>query len=91
VEVTPKFGIEWMQPGDLDIRTMPRSINHTSGKGIAGNYPNGFFVGFADGHVWFLRNDTPFHQLEKFFTIEGAKTYDRDELLRPFLLDKLGP
>jgi len=87
-EVTPEFGVEWMRSGDLDVRTMPRSINHPSGKGIGGNYAGGFMVGFADGEVWFLNNNTPFHELEKFFAIERAKKNDRQESLGPFLIER---
>ena len=31
-------GTHWMQPGDFDIRTMPRTINDPAGKGISGTW-----------------------------------------------------
>jgi prepilin-type processing-associated H-X9-DG protein len=74
-------GIHWMEPGDFDLRTMPRTINARDGRGISGAHPLGFHVGFADGSVAFVSNDVPFETLEKFFTIEGAKRYEWDELV----------
>ena len=76
----------WMQPGDFDIRTMPRNI----GRGINGETcissesRRGFLVGFADGVVWRVSYDISFEQLSKFFTVDSAKTYDRDVVLSPF-------
>ena len=39
---------------------------------------------FADGSVWFLAAETPWAEVRKFLTIEGAKRYDREEVLGPF-------
>jgi hypothetical protein len=78
--------LHWMEPGDLDVRTMPREINHPSGKGISGTTNYGFCVGFADGSAWILSFDTPYEVLSKFFTIEGAKNNDRDKLLGKYKL-----
>ena len=80
-------GLHWMEPGDFDIRTMPRSINSANGRGISSVHKTGFHVVFADGTVWFLRNDVPFDQLSLFFTIAGARRSDRDIVLRPYLHD----
>lgn len=78
---TRNSGFHWMEPGDLDIRTMPRTINGADGRGIAANIGQRFHVIFADGSVWQLSADVPFEDVEKFFTIEGAKEHDRDEVL----------
>jgi hypothetical protein len=80
-------GVHWMEPGDFDIRTMPHTINAADGRGISGEHAGGFFVGFADGEVWFIGNDVPFDELAKFFTIAGAKANDRDAVLRPYKLN----
>jgi hypothetical protein len=77
-------GIHYRQPGDLDIRTMPREINPPKGVGISSALGDRFHVGFADGAVWALSPEIPFETLEKFFTVESAKQYDRDELLGPY-------
>lgn len=72
-----KSGIHWMEPGDVDITDIPDSI----AAGITGK---GVHVAFADGNVWFLRRDVPIGDIKRFFTIEGAKTHDRQELLAPY-------
>ena len=77
-------GTHWMEPGDFDIRTMPQTINAADGKGISSIHRTGFHVGFADGEVWYLRNDCPFAELSKFFTIAGAKAHDRQTCLGPY-------
>jgi hypothetical protein len=70
-------GIHWMEPGDLPIGQVPDSIT----QGVDGY---GVHVLFADGSVWVLRPDVPLEDLKKFFTIEGAKRYDRDQVLGPY-------
>lgn len=77
-------GLHWMAPGDFDIRTMPRTINAPNGRGISSRHRAGFYVIFADNAVWCLSHETPFEELEKFFTIESAKRHDREEVLRPY-------
>jgi hypothetical protein len=67
-------GFLWPEPGDLDIHEIPESITG----GIDGD---GVHVLFADGAVWFLRNEVPLENLKKFFTVEGAKRFDREQLL----------
>lgn len=37
--------------------------------------------------MWYLRNDVPFDDLRKFFTVAGAKTHDRDRVLEPYRRD----
>ena len=80
----------WMKPGDFDIRTMPQTIDDPPGEGISGTCPGGFFVGFADGEVWMLRNDTPFEKLARFFTMDGARQHDRDAVLGPYHIEVSG-
>lgn len=79
-------GFHWMEPGDFDIRTMPRTINDKSGRGISSRHRTGFHVLFADGAVWYLSNKTPFDELEKFFTVEGGKKHDREAVLGKYVL-----
>lgn len=77
-------GIHWMEPRDFDIRTMPRTINAPDGSGISSDNRIGFCVLFADGDAWTISHDVPFEELEKFFTVNGAKQYDRNEVLGPY-------
>lgn len=72
-----KSGIHWAEPGDLDIEHTPSSIT----RGVDGC---GVHVVFADGAVWYLRADVPLEDLKKFFTIEGAKQWHREQVLRPY-------
>lgn len=66
-------GTHWMEPGDIDVRDVPESITQgMDGKGV--------HVAFADGVVWHLRSDTPLDDLKRFFTIKGAKQYDREKV-----------
>ena len=83
-------GIPWPAPGDLDIRTMPQTINAPDGKGISSRYPGGVFVIFADARVWCLSDKVPFETLKKLFTIVDAKDNDREKLLGPYVLHR-GP
>ena len=79
-----RSGIPWRAPGDLDLRTMPPTIDRADGRGISGCRAYGFHVVFADGAVWILSHRTPFDELRKFFTVEAARRYDRDEVLKPY-------
>jgi hypothetical protein len=72
-------GLHWMEPGDLSIDHVPPTIT----SGVRGR---GVHVVFADGALWFLKNDVPLENLKKFFTIDGAKKNDRNVLLRPYLI-----
>ena len=72
-----KSGVRWAAPGDLDIEHIPASIT----RGVDGG---GVHVIFADGAVWFLRADVPLDDLKHFFTIEGAKYWHREQILRPY-------
>lgn len=79
-------GVHWMQPGDLNIRTMPHTVNAADGRGISSRHPGGFHVMFADFTTWFLSDKVPFDAIAKFFTIEGGKQNDREAILGPYVL-----
>jgi len=72
------FDAHWAEPGDLRIDQVPQSIT-------AGPDGDGLCVLFADGSVWFLGAAVPFEDLKRFFTIEGAKQHDREQLLGPYV------
>jgi len=67
-------GIHWMQPRDLHVSQMSRTINGKSGQGISSAHPGGAVVGFADGHVRFLSEMTPAATIEALLTIRGGET-----------------
>jgi hypothetical protein len=78
---TRKSGLHWMQPGDFDLGKLPRTINAPDGSGISSNDPVGVWIGLADASVRFVPTNTPFEELEPFFTITGAAANDIDDLL----------
>jgi len=71
------FGFSWAEPGDLEIREIPETIT----RGIDGD---GVHVLFADAAVWYLRKEVPLDDLKKFFTVAGAKQFDREQVLGPY-------
>jgi hypothetical protein len=74
-------GIHWMAPWDLSLDKIPESLVH-------GVDREGFHVLFADGQVWFLSADVPLEEVQKFFTIEGARKHDREQILGPYDLSR---
>jgi hypothetical protein len=70
-------GVFWPEPGDLELDTIPESIT----AGIDGD---GVHVLFADGTVWYLHKEVPLDDLKKFFTVENAKLFRREDVLRPY-------
>jgi len=85
------LGIHWMAAGEFDSSTMSRVINRADGHGISSRHQGGFHVLFADRRIWFVSQDVPFRALEKFFTVKGAKEYDAEELLGPYVIARLEP
>ncbi len=70
-------GAYWTEPRDLDIDDIRESI-------VTGLDGDGLHVLFADGTVWFLNNKVPLEALKKFFTVEGARRFDREQVLGPY-------
>jgi len=70
----------WMEPGDLSIEQLapPEETKRL----LLGK--DGYVVLFADGEGWVLSGKTPILDLCKFFTIEGAKQSDREQILGPY-------
>lgn len=75
------FDVHWMEPGDLHIDHIPETITQ-------GVDDQGVHVVFADGTVYYLDANVPLEDLKKFFTIEGAKKYDREQVLGPYARQK---
>ena len=80
VEVTHST-IDWMEPRDLRVDQIAGGMNELNGMRIGSDHRDGFFVMFADTTRWFLRHDVPVDELRKFFTVESAREYDRDDVL----------
>lgn len=73
------FDRHWMEPGDLSLDEASETIT----RGLDGD---GVHVLFADVSVWYLRADVPLPDLKKFLTIAGAKQYDREQVLGPYVV-----
>jgi hypothetical protein len=87
---TQRSGIPWPAPGDFEIGTIPRTVGDRNGRGISSRTSGAFHLIFADGRVWLLSDSVPFATLSRFFTVSGAATHDREEVLGPYVLDR-GP
>ena len=73
-----RTGLHWLQPGDIDVRNYKRlRVTGPDGKGC--------YVLFADGTFAFLRSDVLLERVKKFCTISGAKKYDREKELGPYM------
>ena len=72
------MGTPWTAPYDFDIRKKPGTLNTPTGGVISRVHPDGFNVLFADGSVWLMSVSVPLPTLQNFFTIEGARKYDRE-------------
>lgn len=70
----------WMEPGDLSIEQLASS--EKTKQLLLGK--DGYVVLFAGGEGWVLSGETPISDLCKFFTIEGAKQFDREQILGPY-------
>jgi hypothetical protein len=82
--------IHWMEPGDIAIGPLLHRDNDI-GDVLASNYRQGFLIAFVDGAVWWIRTDVPQKVIAPFFTLEGARAYDRDDALAKYALRKLPP
>jgi hypothetical protein len=73
-------GTHWMEPGDLAVDEL--AATEDAKRLLSGE--NGYAVVFADGLPCVLSGKLPYADLSKFFTITGAKRFDREEILGPF-------
>jgi hypothetical protein len=69
----------WMAPGDLNVEEL--TPTEQTRQLLLGKH--GYGVLFRDG-PWVLSAKTPIEDLCKFFTVTGAKEYDREQLLGPY-------
>jgi hypothetical protein len=72
----------WMQPGDYDVADLLKYEGRI-GEHLHGVLDDRILILFADGEVWALDPNAPIADLQRFLTISGAKTHDRDQLLAP--------
>lgn len=66
-------GIHWMEPRDLELASMPHTINDPAKKGISSRHPGIVAVAFADGRVKVLNAAIPWPTLEALLTARGKE------------------
>jgi hypothetical protein len=67
----------WMEPGDLSVKDLD-PLEETKQLLLGGD---GYAALFADGEGWVLSGETPISDLCRFFTVAGAKRFNREEIL----------
>jgi prepilin-type processing-associated H-X9-DG protein len=75
---TANTRIHWMEPRDLDLRTMSPRINDSVQPGISSPHNGGAFAAFCDGSVNFLENSLAPDHLRAYLTATGGEHVNRD-------------
>jgi len=73
-------GVHWMQPGDYEVEELLACDGQLSDC-VDAIMPDRVHVLFADGEVWSLSGNTPMEQFKHFLTLEGSRSYSREEQL----------
>jgi prepilin-type processing-associated H-X9-DG protein len=71
-------GIRWMEPRDLHVTQMARTVNAAAGQGIRSEHPGGAVVAYADGHTTFLPDTLTAAELDALLTIAGGEEIPDD-------------
>lgn len=76
-------GIDWLEPRDLDLRTMSLDVNDREHPSISSNDPTGPAVAFANWKVWRLKEGRIRREtLHALFTRDGGEPVDKEELIQ---------
>ncbi len=76
-------GIDWMEPRDLDLRTMSLDVNDRKHPSISSHDPTGPAVAFANWKVWRLREGRILPaKLRALLTRDGGEPVDKEELIQ---------
>jgi len=81
----------WIESGDVTREQIHNSKSETGLGDLKGNYPDCFAVLFVDGAAWFIKDTVPKSEIGKFLTVESAKKYDREVVLKEYVIQKLAP
>lgn len=79
---------EWIEPLDLDIRTMEFAINSREGPSISSFHPGGALVCFADLEVFYVTPAITEPELRALITIDGGEGISRKDLVSRRVLIK---
>ena len=75
--------IDWMEPRDLDLRTMSLDVNDRKHPGISSYDPTGPAVAFANWKVWRLQEGRILpEKLRTLLTRDGGEPVDKEELIQ---------
>lgn len=73
-------GICWMEPKDLELKSMSLAVNSAPNGCLRSSHPHGASVVFADGKAHFIPNDYPSEFLEALITVNKGDTASLDLL-----------
>jgi len=66
-------GIHWMEPRDLHVLQMSRTVSSRDGQGISSAHAHGAHVLLADGAVRFVSEELPVETIRALLTINGGE------------------
>ncbi len=72
---------DWIEPRDLDIKTMNFAINYRIGPSISSHHPGGALVCFADLKVFLMTPLITEAELKALITIDGGEDTSRENLV----------
>ena len=67
-------GIHWIEPRDLELATMPLTVNGPTGPSMSSDHPNVVLALFADGHTQAVSKNTPVNIVRGLLTAGGGET-----------------
>ena len=73
--------LDWIEPRDLDIKTMEFAINSRVGPSISSHHPGGALVCFADLKVFYMTPSISETELKAMITIDGGESIRRENLV----------
>ena len=73
VAEVPVFGVNWLEPKDLDVRKMQYVVNGGFGQEIGSYHDRGAHVLMADGSIRFIREELPSDYVQGMTTINGGE------------------
>lgn len=76
--------IHWMSDENFELRDLERDTGRKPGS----EWPEGFYVIFADGQIWYLSKDVPTSSLATLATRHGAAANDRENVLWGHVLER---
>ena len=70
----------WAAGGRPTIRSLTRQPYSSGPDGLGGGHAGGWFMGFADGHTWFISEKVDPKVLEALATIRGGEPVNKESI-----------